>query len=217
MDGISTILWDVGGVLLTNGWDRQQRDAVVARFGLDPADFEQRHAEVDQAWEKDEIGVDDYLRQTVFFEPRNFSQADFLDAMRAQSRVLDDSGIGILRQIAASEGYVLATINNEARALNEYRLTKFNLLDYFDAFFSSCYLGLRKPDWKIYQVALDVLQRDPEQAAFIDDRPENVAAAVSLGIHGIRYEGAAKLADDLQQLGVALEQDRFHGLKVQEA
>jgi putative hydrolase of the HAD superfamily len=131
--------------------------------------------------------------------------------------VLNDSGIGILRQLAASEEYVLATVNNEARALNEYRLTKFNLLDYFDAFFSSCYLGLRKPDWKIYQVALDVLQRDPEQAAFIDDRPENVAAAVSLGIHGIRYEGAAKLAADLQQLGVALEQDRFHGLKVQEA
>ena len=39
MDGISTILWDVGGVLLSNGWDRQQRDAVLAKFGLDEADF----------------------------------------------------------------------------------------------------------------------------------------------------------------------------------
>jgi putative hydrolase of the HAD superfamily len=217
MDGISTILWDVGGVLLSNGWDRQQREAVLTRFGLDHADFEHRHAEIDQAWERDEIGVDEYLRQTVFFEPRSFTQAEFLEAMRAQSRVLDDSGIGILRQLAASEEYVLATVNNESRAMNEFRLTKFNLLDSFDAFFSSCYLGLRKPDRRIYQAALDVLQRDPERAAFIDDRPENVAAAVTLGIHGIRYEGSAKLASDLEQLGVVLTEDRFQGLRVREA
>jgi putative hydrolase of the HAD superfamily len=217
MNGISTILWDVGGVLLTNGWDRQQRDAVLTRFGLDHADFERRHAEVDQAWEKDEIGADEYLRHTVFYEPRSFTQAEFLDGMRAESAVLEDSAVGILRQLSASDEYVLATVNNESRAMNEFRLEKFGLLDDFDAFFSSCYLGLRKPDRKIYQVALDVLQRDPERTAFIDDRPENVAAAVSLGIHGIRYEGSAKLADDLSRLGVSIAADRLYGLKVQEA
>ena len=217
MDGISTILWDVGGVLLTNGWDRQQRDAVLARFGLDQADFERRHAEVDQAWEKDEIGTDEYLRHTVFFEPRSFTQAEFLQAMREESAVLADSGIGILRQLSASEEYVLATVNNESRAMNEYRLTKFGLLDDFDAFFSSCYLGLRKPDRKIYQVALDVLQRDPEQVVFIDDRAENVAAAASLGIHAIRYEGSAQLAGELTRLGVSLLPGRFRGLMAREA
>jgi putative hydrolase of the HAD superfamily len=217
MDGISTILWDIGGVLLTNGWDRQQREAVLTRFGLDPDDFERRHAEVDQAWERDEIGVDEYLRQTVFYQTRSFTQAEFLDAMHAQSAVLEDSGIGILRQLSASEQYVLATVNNESRDMNEFRLAEFNLLDDFDAFFSSCYLGLRKPDPRIYQVALDVLQRDPEEVVFIDDRPENVAAAVSLGIHGIRYEGSAKLADELALVGVSLSQGRFLGLKVREA
>ena len=95
------------------------------------------------------------------------------------------------------------------RVLNEFRLKKFNLLDDFDAFFSSCYLGLRKPDRKIYQIALDVLQRDPERAVFIDDRPENVAAAASLGIHGIRYQGSEQLAAELERLGVSLAQDRF--------
>ena len=217
MDGISTILWDVGGVLLTNGWDRQQRDAVVARFGLDQADFEHRHAEVDQAWEKDEIGAAEYLRQTVFFEPRNFTQAEFLDAMRAESTLLADSAIGILRQFSASEEYVLATINNESRVMNEFRLAKFDFLDQFDAFFSSCYLGLRKPDRKIYQVALDVLQRDPDRVVFIDDRAENVAAAASLGIHGVRYEGSEQLTSELVRLGVLPTQDRFRGLRVREA
>jgi putative hydrolase of the HAD superfamily len=215
MDGVSTILWDIGGVLLTNGFDRQQRDAVVAHFGLDSADFERRHAEVDIAWEKDEISADEYLHHTVFGQPRSFSPAEFLDVMCAQSALLPDSGIGILRQLAASQQYALAAVNNECRILNEYRLKKFALLDDFDAFFSSCYLGIRKPDRKIYQIALDVLQRDPERAIFIDDRPENVAAAVSLGIHGIRYQGSAHLIAELEALGVSLSQDRFHGLRVQ--
>jgi putative hydrolase of the HAD superfamily len=217
MDGISTLLWDIGGVLLTNGWDRQQREAVLTRFGLDSQEFERRHAEVDQAWERDEIGVDEYLRQTVFYQARSFTQAEFLEVMYTQSAVLDDSGIGILRQLSASEQYVLATVNNESRAMNEFRLAKFDLLDDFDAFFSSCYLGIRKPDRRIYQVALDVLQRDPEEVIFIDDRPENVAAAASLGIHGIRYEGSAKLADELTQMGIVLPQGHFSELKVQEA
>ncbi|MFP5230037.1 MAG: HAD family hydrolase [Acidobacteriota bacterium] len=216
MDGISTILWDIGGVLLTNGWDRQQRDAALTHFSLDHADFERRHAAVDQAWEKDEIGVDEYLRQTVFHQPRTFTPADFLDVMRAQSALLPDSAIGILRRLAASQQYVLATVNNEARALNEFRLNKFALLDEFDAFFSSCYLGLRKPDRKIFQVALDVLQRDPEHAVFIDDRAENVAAAVTLGIHGIRYQGAAQLTEELAGLGISLH-DASPGLVAREA
>jgi putative hydrolase of the HAD superfamily len=207
MHGISTILWDVGGVLLTNAWDRRERDAVLARFGLDRADFELRHAELAEPWERDEVSVEEYLRRTVFFQPHSFSQAEFLDAMRAESAVLPDSALGIVRRLAASEEYVLATVNNESRAMNEYRLRRFGLSEFFSAFFTSCYLGVRKPDRRIHQIALDVLQRDPQAVAFVDDRQENVDAAASLGIHAIRYEGSAQLADELSRLGISLERD----------
>jgi putative hydrolase of the HAD superfamily len=202
MSGISTILWDVGGVLLTNGWDRLQRDAVIPRFGVNVDVFEHRHAEVVDAWEKDEISLSDYLVHTVFFEPRNFTEADFLVAMCAESTVLADSALGILQRLAASDQYVLATVNNESRAMNEYRLAQFGLRHEFNAFFSSCYVGLRKPDRKIYELALDVLQCDPDKAVFIDDRAENAAAAAEVGIHAIPYEGSAKLAAKLSELGV---------------
>lgn len=216
MSGVSTILWDVGGVLLTNGWDYQQREEVLPRFGLNSTEFERRHAEVAEAWERDEIGVDEYLRHTVFYEPRSFTQGEFFEAMRGESRVLPDSAIGILRQLAASEQYGLATVNNESRAMNEFRLTRFELIDLFSGFFSSCYLGLRKPDRRIYQVALDVLQRDPENCVFIDDRAENVAAAISLGIRGIRYEGAEPLAEQLERVGVWTPEERLSGLRSRE-
>ena len=205
MIGITTILWDVGGVLLTNGWDHQQREAVLAHFGLDRDEFARRHAQADIAWEKDAISADEYLHQTVFYQPRAFTQAEFLDLVREQSKPLPDSALGILRRLAASEQYVLATVNNESRILNEYRVQEFGLIHLFDAFFSSCYLGLRKPDRKIYQVALDVLQRDPEEVIFIDDRPENAAAASSLGIHGICYQGSAQLEAELTRLDVSLD------------
>ena len=217
MEEISTILWDVGGVLLTNGWDRTQREAVLAHFSLDESEFERRHAALDAAWERDELTADEYMRRTVFYEPRSFTPGEFLEAVRAESRLLEDSAIGILRGLSASEEYVLATVNNESRALNEYRIAKFDLLDEFDAFFSSCYLGLRKPDRKIYQLALDVLQRDPEETVFIDDREENVAAAASLGIHGVRYEGSAALAGALERLGVRVRQDRPESRVLREA
>ena len=206
MRGIGTILWDVGGVLLTNSWDRQQRDAVAPRFGLDVAEFERRHAEVNDAWEKDEISVSEYLAHAVFFVPRNFTEADFVAAMRAESKPLADSALGILRGLAASDKYVLAMVNNESRAMNEYRLETFGLREWFGAFFTSAYVGLRKPDPKIYRLALDVLQSDPEETVFIDDRAENAEAAAALGIRAIRYEGSAALAAKLSGLGVAVTQ-----------
>jgi putative hydrolase of the HAD superfamily len=93
-------------------------------------------------------------------------------------------------------------LNNEASELNDYRIERFGLRDYFNAFFSSCYLGLRKPDVKIYRLALDVLQRSAAEAIFVDDREENCAAAEAAGIRGIRYQNEAQLRGVLEDLGI---------------
>jgi putative hydrolase of the HAD superfamily len=204
MATITTILWDVGGVLLTNGWDHQGRAAVLSQFGLDRDAFEQRHEEPNDAWEKGLITVEEYLQQTVFYEPRNFTSAKFVAAMKAQSKVLEDSALGVVGALRASETVFLGIVNNEARELNDYRIDQFGLRNYFKVFLSSCYVGLRKPGTEIFQLALDVLQRDADSVAFVDDRPGNVQAASSLGIHGIRYQGAEHLKAEFEKLGIAL-------------
>ena len=71
------ILFDVGGVLLNNGWDHLERAAAVEAFQLDNTEFERRHAELDDPWERGEITMADYLTYTVFHEPRHFSPEDF--------------------------------------------------------------------------------------------------------------------------------------------
>lgn len=209
MSKITTILWDVGGVLLTNGWDHRERAAVLAHFGLDRDPFEQRHPEPNDQWEKSLITVEEYLDRTIFYQPRSFTPADFLSAMKAQSKVLDDSALGIIRELAASEDreLELGMLNNEARELNDYRIDQFGLTDCFDIFVSSCYVGMRKPDPKIYRAALDLLQRDPAEAIFIDDRAENAAAATALGIHGIHYQGSENLRSELARLGIPVKQN----------
>jgi len=202
MAEISTVLWDVGGVLLTNGWDRTERAAVLEQFGVDGVAFEQRHEIANDPWEKGLMTAEQYLLQTFFYEPRPFTPGAFLQAMRERSVWLPHGAIRILQELAASEEVELAILNNEARELNDYRIERFEFGRYFDVFLSSCYLGLRKPDPKIFELALDVLQRDPEEVAFIDDRAGNCAAAEALGIHAIEYQDESQCAQALEHLGL---------------
>jgi putative hydrolase of the HAD superfamily len=202
MAEISTILWDVGGVLLTNGWDHLERAAVLKKFEVDSDSFEQRHELANDPWEKGLITAEEYLQRTVFYEPRPFTPADFLQAMKERSVLLPHTAVRILQELAASEEVELAMLNNEARELNDYRIERFELGRYFDSFFSSCYVGLRKPDLKIFDLALDVLQRDPEEVVFIDDRQGNCDAAETLGIHAIRYIDEAQCVQALERLGL---------------
>jgi putative hydrolase of the HAD superfamily len=204
MGQISTVLWDVGGVLLTNGWDHLQRYEVLDHFGLPREPFETIHAEINDAWEKSQMTLDEYLRRTVFFEPRTFTVGDFFEVMTQQSVLHPNTAIGLLEQIAFSEDYVVAMMNNESRELNDHRLEKFGLFEYFDCFVSSCYVGLRKPHPEIYELALDLLQRDPDEVVFIDDREGNIATAHSLGMHGIVHKTAQETAEDLGRLGITV-------------
>jgi putative hydrolase of the HAD superfamily len=196
------ILFDVGGVLLTNGWDHGERAAAMAHFHLDRAAFEARHMAPNDTWERGIIPIKAYLATTVFYEPRGFSQEDFFAFMLSQSKVLPDGALGILTELAASHRCLVGALNNEARETNEYRFEKFGLRKLFDVSLSSCYLGLRKPDLAIYKRALDILGRPAERILFIDDREENLAGARSAGMNGIRFTGADSLRSELVRLGV---------------
>ena len=196
------ILFDVGGVLLTNGWDHRERAHVLEHFQLDRDAFEARHAAPNDAWERGDITARQYLDATVFYEPRSFSYEQFLAAICEESLPLPDGALGILGELAASHKCMVGCLNNEARETNDYRFARYGLRKYFKVAFSSCYVGLRKPGAPIYLRALDILGVPPERVLFIDDRQENVAGAESVGIKGIRFTGATTLRPQLQSLGV---------------
>src|SRR5208282_640084 len=196
------ILFDVGGVLLTNGWDHRERTAAVAQFHLDAQELETRHLKAFEAWERGEIDVNTYLDAAVFYAPRQFSREDFFDFMLAQSQLLEDGAMPILKEVSASNRYLIGALNNEARETNEFRFVKFDLRRHFAVSLSSCYVGLRKPEPAMYRRALDILGRPARRVLFIDDREENVAGGASAGMTAIRFTGEAALRSELERLGV---------------
>jgi putative hydrolase of the HAD superfamily len=196
------VLFDVGGVLLTNGWDHVERAAMFQQFHLDKSAFEARHPEPYDALERDTISMHDYLQATVFYEPRPFTEDEFIGAMKEQSRPIPDNALGILGQLSASDKHLVGLLNNESRLLHEYRMEKYGIRQYLDVQFSSCYLGLRKPEPAIYRRALDILGVPAERVIFIDDRKGNADAAAATGIHAIQFIGEEQLRRDLKQIGI---------------
>lgn len=200
----SVLFWDVGGVLLTNGWDRHARGRAAERFELDPDEHRDRHDLVARDFETGRMSLDDYLTCTVFHRERDFTPADFERFMFDQSEAHAET-LALLEEIAAGGDHLLATLNNESLELNRYRLERFGIKRHFDLFFCSCFLGVVKPEPAIYRMALQVVQREPEACLFIDDRELNLERAGELGIRTIHYQGPQRLRRELHSLGVEID------------
>jgi putative hydrolase of the HAD superfamily len=198
---VSHVFFDIGGVLGSNGWDREQRAGAAQQFGLDVAELEDRHGEAVAMLEQGRMPLDEYLRCTVFYRPRPFELAEFKAYMLAQSTPFPDT-IDLARALARTGRYRLMTINNESAELNRYRLEQFGLRDIFITFFSSCWIGVLKPALRIYEVALAMAQAEPESSVFIDDRERNLEPARALGMRTIRFTDALRLRQELAAMGV---------------
>lgn len=201
MAEITALFWDVGGVLLTNGWDRASRRRAADRFELDWEDFQDRHELLSSDFETARLSLDEYLQRTVFYRSRPFSKDEFKDFMFSQSQPQQET-LAIVKDLARSNSRVMATLNNESLELNLYRIEHFRLRDYFDVFLSSCFLGVRKPERAIYHLATQITQQSPDRCLFIDDRELNLECARLMGMRTIHYENPVQLRQWLRQHGI---------------
>lgn len=201
MSAITTLFWDIGGVVLTNGWDRESRRQAAAAFELDWEDFQDRHDLSFPAFDSGHITLNQYLDRTLFYRPRSFTREEFTAFMFAQSQEYPDTR-GVLSSVARTGKFFIAAINNEPLELNQYRIEAFGLRKEFQIFFSSCYVYTRKPDEAIYRMALSVTQRSPENCVFIDDRAINLENPRRLGMNVIHHKNASQLLADLKSLGI---------------
>lgn len=201
MPEIDSIFWDIGGVVLTNGWDRNSRKAATQAFPLDWEDFSDRHELTFPAFDCGQITMEEYLNRTLFYRPRSFSREEFTAFMFAQSKPLPGSR-EVLDAVTNTKKYFIGAINNEPLELNEYRIQAFQLRRNFLVFFSSCYVHSRKPEPTIFKVALEVTQRSAERCIFIDDRPLNLESPKKLGFNTIHFQNPDQLKSDLGKLGV---------------
>lgn len=180
------LLLDIGGVLLTNGWDSASRRLAAEHFAIDFADMNDRHRIIFDAYESGKMTLDEYLNLLVFCQERDFSMQEFKDFMLGQSQPYPET-IALIKQLKQQYGLQVIAVNNEGRELNEYRVSKFELKSFFDIFSSSCFVHTRKPDKDFYTIALDLAQVKADEVIYLDDRLVFIQAAQQLGITGIHH------------------------------
>jgi len=200
----TTLFVDIGGVLLSNGWGHEFRKMAVKEFHLNQQEMEDRHQQVFETFELDKITMEEYLKLVVFYEQRPFTPAQFKTFMFSCSES-DPKMIGLIRQLKAKYGLKIVVVSNEARELNAHRIQKFRLNEFVDFFISSCFVGLRKPDSDIFQLALDVAQVNAEQVLYIENTQMFVQIAEGLGIRGIWHTDYKSTREKLASFGLEVE------------
>jgi putative hydrolase of the HAD superfamily len=200
---ISTIFLDIGGVLLTNGWDHHMRQRAAEKFNLDYEELNERHHLTFDTYEEGKLSLDEYLARVIFHKQRPFSRDEFRDFMFRQSEPYPDM-IEMIRNLQARYHLRVGAISNEGRELTVYRIREFSLAEFMDFFVSSCFVHYRKPDEDIYRIALDISQAKPEHSVYIEDRPMFVDVARGLGIQGIVHTGFDATCRALEEFGLSL-------------
>jgi putative hydrolase of the HAD superfamily len=181
---VTALFLDVGGVMLTNGWDRKSREAAAKQFNLNLDELNDRHRMTFDTYESGKLSLDEYLQRSVFYTDRPFTPEQFRSFMFTQSIAYPEM-IDLIKGLKARYGLKIAVVNNEGRELNEYRIRTFYLNEFVDFFISSCFVHFRKPDADIWKIALDIAQVPREEVVYIDDRPMFVQVAEGLGLKGI--------------------------------
>lgn len=200
-DLIKALFLDVGGVFLTNGWDHQTRDRTIKHFNLesDTEEINKRHALTFDTYEIGKITLDTYLERVIFYQPRSFSQEEFKEFMFHQSQPFLKM-IDLICQIKQQYGLRTVVVSNEGKELTVYRIQSFKLKEFIDDFIFSCYVGLRKPDIAIYQLALNLTQLEPHEIIYIDDRLLLTEIGREMGMKTIHHLTFEKTQQELNTL-----------------
>ena len=201
---ITCVFVDIGGVLLTNGWDHHARRRAVSKFKLDWGEMEERHRLVFEIHEEGKLSFQEYLNLVVFYEKRPFTRAQFRRFMCDQSKPFPDM-IATLVQLKA-QGLKIAVVSNESLELNAYRIRTFRLDRFVDSFISSCFVHLRKPDANIFRLALDIIQTPADQVLYIENTPMFVQIAEGLGIRSILHTDCKSTRAALSAVGLHNEE-----------
>ena len=198
---ITTLFLDIGGVLLTDGWDHNARKRAATKFNLELDEIEERHHLTFETYEEGKLTLEEYLSLVIFYQKRQFTRSQFRQFIFAQSEPFPEM-IDLIRKLKARQGSKIVVVSNEARELNIYRIRKFKLDRFVDVFISSSFVHIRKPDADIFRLALDIAQVPANQVIYIENTPMFAEIAEGLGIRSIRHRDYQSTRAELASLGL---------------
>lgn len=205
---LTTLFLDIGGVLLSNGWGHDFRQKAINHFHLDQEEIEERHSIMFVTYEEGGITLDEYLHRVIFYKKRDFTFNEFRDFMFSLTTP-DKEMIPFIKAIKQKYGLKIVAVSNEARELNAYRIKSFELNRLIDYFVSSCYVHIRKPNTRLFELALDIAQVPENEVIYIDDVQIFTEVATGLGIKSICHSSYLSTRNALATLGLPVKQENI--------
>jgi putative hydrolase of the HAD superfamily len=201
--GSTWVVFDYGGVICTPQPDEDVA-LMAAAAGVPVPDFQGAYWAYRLSWDRAELDGTTYWHKVAAALGLSFSAAQIAELTRldiASWLHLCDGTVALIEDLAAA-GYPLALLSNAPAEVAEV-LADLPVVRPFARRAFSCFLGAAKPDPECYQAVLAMLGARPADVVFIDDRPENVAGAVALGIRGVHFSTPPQARTSLAAHGVA--------------
>ncbi len=196
---IQALFLDIGGVLMTNGWDHSLRMRTAEKFNVNYEEMNQRHQLIFDTYETGKLTLDEYLKRVIFFETRPYTMQDVKQFIFESARPYTEM-INFIKEIKSQYNLKVGVVSNEGRELAVDRIARFELSSFVDFFIISSFVHFMKPDADIYRLAIDVAQVPPSRIAYIDDRPMLIDVAKGLGLQGIHHKSVESTESALSLL-----------------
>jgi epoxide hydrolase-like predicted phosphatase len=218
---IKAIIFDLGGVLMTDVPLKEIAEDLSKRHTL-PAEEIWAYLYPREHWELLTLGKitedeywDDFLKASKIsekLETRSEKSEVRSQKLKKELKKKVRSSLYPLEHTPRiisllKDHYKLAILSNHSKEWSKYMRQKFDLFQSFDPIIFSCDVGFRKPDPKVYEIALEKLKCGPEECLFIDDKKRNTDAGEKLGMKGVVFESPLKLEKALSGLGVKMKSE----------
>jgi len=198
--GLSTVIFDLGGVLID--WD--PRHLYRKLFPGDEAAMEDFLATVcTHEWNRCQDAGRSFAEGARFLKAEHPDKAELIDAygIRFDEMIAGPIGgsIAILAELR-DRGAPLFGLTNWSAETYPAALQRFEFLRWFKGILVSGEVGLIKPDPRIFRLLIERFGIDPQRAVYVDDVEANIAAAEPFGIHAIHFTTPARLREELVAL-----------------
>ncbi len=192
MPEIEAVLFDFGGVFTVSPFTAAREAGRERGIDIELAHelcFGPYHQDTDHPWhrlERGEVSLDDARMALVELASGQGVEADPFTFLASLNGEDSQREVVVERALALrSGGLRTALVTNNVAEFGEAWRSMVPVDELFEVVIDSSRAGVRKPNAKMFQMALDALATSASNAVFLDDHPANVAAAQALGMHGI--------------------------------
>lgn len=199
----STIIFDLGNVVLTNDWHfdcPEKFDAFEDYFEITYDDMEEGWNAVWSDYRVGEVTEEEFWR--IFLKEAGASEIDVEKAksLYRKYQFENEDMLNLVDELGSE--YKIGALSTIPKEWASFKEKEFELKSRFETIVTSGRTGIEKPDREIYREVLNRLDVPPKEAIFIDDSESNLPPAQEIGMETIYFQNQEQVEESLREYGV---------------